>query len=110
MKRALASPRRLRRTAARRRAPLLAAFARSGLWAAAFARQYKLNYTTFCGWRHQRAKARPGFVQVEVAPAPVAPAELVLELGTQARVRIGSASQVALAARLLQTLQACAPC
>jgi hypothetical protein len=48
-----------RRTTGPRRAALLQAFDRSGLSAAAFARQYHLNYTTFCGWRHKRAKANP---------------------------------------------------
>ena len=94
-----------------RRTRLLTAFDRSGLSAAAFARQHGLNYTTFCGWRQRRSKAQPssGFVQVEVA-TPAAPAELVIELGATARIRIHSASQIELAARLLQTLNATASC
>lgn len=60
------------RTDAAQRAQVLVAFDRSGLSAAAFARQQGLNYTTFCGWRQRRAKANPSpaFVQVELAPAP----------------------------------------
>lgn len=105
------SRRRLRRTRADRRAQLLAAFDRSGLSAAAFARQQGLNYTTFCGWRHRRAKAKasPGFVQVELAGAS-APAELVIELTAHARMRISSAGQIELAARLLQALNLATSC
>lgn len=73
---------RARRTDAAQRAELLAAFERSELSAAAFVRQHQINYTTFCGWRQRRAKAKslPAFVQVELAPA-AAPAELVIEVG-----------------------------
>ena len=87
------------------------AFDRSGLSAAVFARQQGLNYTTFCGWRHRRAQAKapPNFVQVEVASAP-APAELVIELSERARLRLTSAGQIELAVRLLQALNASAPC
>ena len=94
-----------------RRAKFLAAFERSGLSAAAFARQQGLNYTTFCGWRHRRAKvkASPGFVQVEL-PSPAVPAELVIELSERVRMRLSSADQIELAARLLQALNAPAPC
>jgi len=78
--------------------------------AAAFARQRKINYTTFCGWRQQRRVAEsPQFVQVEVSPSAVS-AELVIELGPQARLRIGAASQIALAAQLLQSFNGCRPC
>ena len=88
-----------------RRARLLAAFDRSGLSAAAFARRQKLNYTTFCGWRQRRdrAKASPAFVQVELA-SPMPPSELVIEMGA-ARLRLVSVTQLPLAARLLQMLQ-----
>jgi transposase-like protein len=98
------------RTSAAQRAQLLAAFERSGLSAAAFARQHDLHYTTFCGWRQRQGQAAPspGFVQVELPPP--APVELVLELGTGARVRITDAGQIELAARLLQRLNAPTPC
>lgn len=94
-----------------RRAKFLAAFDRSGLSAAAFARQQGLNYTTFCGWRHRRTqtKASSGFVEVELAGVP-AVAELVIELSGGARMRLTSAGQIELAARLLQAFNAPAPC
>ena len=78
--------RRSKHTSIARRAQFLAAFERSGLSAAAFARRQGLNYTTFCGWRQRRdqAKASPGFVQVEL-PTPAAPVELVIELPARAR-------------------------
>ena len=61
----------------------LAAFAEP----AAFARQHKLNYTTFCGWRQRRAKTNssPAFVEIEL-PAVPTPAGLVIELGPAARM------------------------
>jgi len=100
-----------RRTSAERRSQLLAAFDRSGLSAAAFARQQGLNYTTFCGWRHRRAETHPApaFVQVELPSAPV-PAELVIELAAPARMRITSDRQIELAARLLQALNIPSAC
>jgi hypothetical protein len=112
MKTSNGSPRhRARRTRADRRAQLLAAFDRSGLSAAAFTRQHGLNYTTFCGWRQRRAAAKPspGFVQVEL-PAPAALDELVIELNARARMRITAASQIELAACLLQRLNPTASC
>jgi len=98
-----------RRTDAAQREQLLAAFGRSGLSAAEFARRHRLNYTTFCGWRRRRepTKGLPAFVQVEVAPPP-APVELVIEVGAVARIHLQSESQAALAARLLHLLNG--PC
>lgn len=103
--------RRRSRTPATRRTQLLAAFERSGLSAAAFARQHHVRYTTFCNWRQRQGQAKPApdFVQVELPP-PSAPAELVLELGTGVRVRITEAGQIELAARLLKALCARTPC
>jgi len=98
------------RSKAAGRAQLLAAFDRSGLSAADFARQRGVHYTTFCAWRgrHDRAKASPAFVRVELdSPAP--PSELVIEMGA-ARLRLVSAAQLPLAARLLQMLQEGQPC
>jgi transposase-like protein len=102
---------RARRTDAARRAQLLAAFERSGLSAAAFARQHGLRYTTFCGWRQRRTQAKTvsAFVQVELAAAPAA-SGLVLELGDRARLRIESASQLPLAAQLLHHFHLAGPC
>lgn len=96
-----ATPRSSRRTSARQRAKLLTAFDRSGLSAAAFARKHQINYTTFCGWRQRRDKNRaPDFIQVEL-PEPGASGELIVEIGADIRLRIGSADQIALAAALL---------
>lgn len=94
-----------------RRSQLLAQFERSGLSAAVFARRHGLRYSTFCGWRQRQAKAEPvpGFVQVEL-PFFDAPAGLVIELGTFARMRLTDAGSIALAARLLQALCAPTPC
>jgi hypothetical protein len=96
---------RSRRITPSRRAKFLAAFERSGLSAAAFTRQHRLNYTTFCGWRQRRAKIKspPAFVEVEV-PAATAPVELVVELGAQARMRLDSPGQIELATRLIEAL------
>jgi hypothetical protein len=111
MKQTSVSPgRRAARTDAAQRAQLLAAFDRSGLSAAEFASQQRVHYTTFCAWRRQRdqAKTSPAFVQVELA-SPAPSAELVIEIGA-ARLRLGSAAQLPLAARLLQILQEGRPC
>jgi hypothetical protein len=90
---------------------LLTQFDRSGLSAAAFARRHQLTYTTFCGWRKQRArlKSSPAFVQVELTAA-TSPATLLIELGGQARLRISSADQIDLAAQLLRALNTKAAC
>ena len=105
------SRQRRQRTPSRRRAQLLAAFDRSGLSAAAFARQHDIGYTTFCGWRHRRAKTKvsPTFVEVEL-PGPVAAVELLIEVGAHTRLRISSAGQVELAARFLHCFNAQASC
>ncbi len=112
MKRSNGIPRpRRRRTPLARRNELLAAFDRSGLSAAAFAREQGVRYTTFCGWRHRQAK-RPsasGFVEVEL-PAPPAGVELLLELGAAARLRVATPAQLELAARLVHQLNALASC
>ena len=77
--------------------------------AAAFARRHGLHYTTFCGWRQRRSKASPGFVQVELPPAP-GPVELVVELAPHARICITSGDHIDLVARLLQALHTPATC
>lgn len=103
--------RRRPRTNAAQRTELLAAFAASGLSAAAFARRHGLHYTTFCAWRHAQAKARPvvGFAQVELPPSDP-PTELIVELGAGVRLRLTSAAQLELAAGLLHHLRAATPC
>ena len=93
-----------RRTSARQRAKLLSAFDRSGLSAAAFARKHQISYTTFCGWRQRRDKTHvPDFIQVEL-PESSASSELIVEIGADIRLRIGSVNQIALAAALLGRL------
>ena len=106
---------RARRNAAAQRAQLLRAFDRSGLSAAAFARRHQLRYTTFCHWRQRRDRTTvaPSFVQVELPAEPVAAATataLIVELGQGARLRLESPAQIALAAALLQQLNAGRPC
>lgn len=109
-RKSLARPSRSPRTDAAQRAQLVVAFERSGLSAADFSRQHGIHYTTFCAWRRrqERDPTLPGFVQLELATAS-APAELVIEFGT-ARLRLGSAGQVPLAAALLRCLQEGRPC
>ena len=104
-------PPRARRTTAAERTQRLATFERSGLSAAAFARQHALNYTTFCGWRQRQGQADsvPAFVEIELPAAPE-PAELVVEWGAQARLRIRCLGQIPLAVRLLQDLNIATPC
>lgn len=99
------------RTDSVQRAQLLAAFDCSGLSAAAFARKHQIRYTTFCGWRARRSKAgpSPAFVQVELTAAPTVNG-LIVELGGRARLRIESPDQLALAAQLLEHLNAVRPC
>ena len=93
-----------RRTTSSERAKLLSAFDRSGLSAAAFARQHQINYTTFCGWRQRWEKASATeFIEVEM-PEPGVSSELVVEVGAKIRLRISCADQVPLAAELLTRL------
>ena len=102
-----ASPQRRRLTATERER-LLTELDRSGLTAAAFAREHRLTYTTLCHWRRQRARGKSvAFAEVEFAPPPVVE-PLVIEFGSHARVRLSSPAQVELAAHLLQHFQA--PC
>jgi hypothetical protein len=110
MKKSIRSPhRRAPRTDAAQRVQLLAAFDRSELSAAAFARQHGIHYTTFCGWRQRRVKGSPGFVQVEL-PESTPPVELVVELGATARLRLRAGAQIPLAAQLIQSLNPSLSC
>jgi len=99
------------RTSSARRTQLLAAFERSGLSAAAFARQQGIGYTTFCGWRHRRAKTppSPAFVEVELSESAAA-VELWIEVGAHGRLRLTSASQIEWAARFLHRFNALVAC
>ena len=93
------------KTSPRRRGQLLAAFARSGLSAAAFARQHGIVYTTFCSWRRcPPARSSIDFAEVElVRPPSLEP--IVVEWGARARVRLSSHAQLELAAGLLKRLE-----
>ena len=84
----------------------MAAFERSGLSAAAFARQHGIAYTTFCSWRRRRRPAMPtvGFAEVELVRPP-SPEPMVVEWG-RARVRLSSPAQLELAVSLLKGLEA----
>ena len=98
-------------TTPRQRARILAAFDRSGLSAAAFARQRGIKYTTFCFWRQHRDKAKCSVAFTEVdLPAASEPVEVLVELGPQAKVRVSSASQISLVAGLVRELNAPRPC
>ena len=99
------------RVDAQRRAQLLAAFDRSGLSAAAFARREGLNYTTFCGWRHRRAKSKatPVFVEVEL-PGPATVSPVTIDLGNAARLTMTCAGQIGLVAALIQALNPKSAC
>ena len=102
-----ASPQRRRFTATERER-LLTELDRSGLSAAAFARERRLTDTTLCHWRHQRARGkRVAFAEVEIVPPPVVE-PLAIEFGSPARVRLSSPAQVELAANLRKHFQA--PC
>ena len=102
-----ASPHRRRFTATERE-QLLTELDRSGLTAAAFARERQLTYATLCHWRHQRARGkRVAFAGVEIVSPPVVE-PLVIEFGSHARLRLSSPAQVELVATLLKHFQA--PC
>lgn len=98
------------RTSRPQQAALVREFKRSGLSAGAFAREHGLGYSTFYHWlRRARTVTAPAFVEVDLPPAPVTEG-LLLELGPAPRLRLTSVHQIALAARLLQALQAPTPC
>jgi hypothetical protein len=92
-------------TSPSRRRQLLAAFERSGLTAAAFARQQGIVYTTFCAWRRRSAKLAMTFAEVELVK-PITPEAIVVELGSRARVRLSSHAQLDLVTDLLQRWEA----
>jgi len=90
-----------------RRQELLAKFDKSGMSSADFARHHQIAYSTFCAWRHRRPKGQPrmGFVELDVVPREELGESIVIELSSQARLRLSSAAQVPLAVELLQHLQ-----
>lgn len=114
------------------RVALLDEFERGGLSGTQFARAAGINYQTFAGWMQQRRRARgdyaprqhradaPAAVRLVEAvfaaaptaqpappgPATVAAATLEVLLPGGAKVMVGNAQQVALAAQLLKALVA----
>lgn len=94
-----------------RRTRLIEEFERSEMTAVAFARRHRVNYTTFCGWlyRHRRQDDLPAFVEVEVLGQPSG-GGLVIELGSQARVRLEEEAQVPLLARLIKACNSTGAC
>ena len=95
-----------------RRSQLVAEYEHSGLSIADFARKHDLRYQTFYAWLAQRAgkppraaKPKVCFAEVELEPAGMSE-PIVVELGGQARMRLSSAQQLGLAARLLKELEA----
>ena len=88
------------------RRQLLAEYERSGLSIAAFARKEGIRYQTFYAWvAKNSSKSKVCFAEVELeAPASAEP--IVIEVGRYGRVRLNSANQVGLAARLLKELEA----
>jgi hypothetical protein len=96
-----------------RREALLDEFERGGTPAAEFARLVGIKYPTFASWVQQRRRARAaGGVGPAVAPVrwmeallgAGAPAALCVQLPSGARMEIGDAGAVPLAAQLLRAL------
>jgi transposase-like protein len=89
------------------RKELLAAFERSGLSAAAFARHYGINYTTFCYWRRQAASLatseHPRLVEV-LQDAPENPV-VEIQLGALCRIHVSHRDQAKLTAAIIRELE-----
>jgi hypothetical protein len=93
-----------------RRTRLIEEFEQSEMTAVAFARRHRLNYTTFCGWLHRHRRAdQPAFVEVEVL-GQTGGEGLVVELGSQARVRLEEEAQVPLLASLIKACNSTGAC
>lgn len=100
------------RTSVLRRRELLAEYESSGLSIADFVRKQGIRYSTFYAWLAQ-SEAKPQsalkpkvcFAEIEVEPTGSSE-PIVIELGQHARMRLSSAQQVGLAARLLKELEA----
>jgi transposase-like protein len=106
---------RVRRSAGQR-AEILAAFERSGVSAAEFARLVGVKYPTLAGWLHWRGRPRgevgprsaPAVRFLEAAVPPVAvPAPVELELPGHVKLRLTEPAQVPLVVALLRGLASC---
>lgn len=89
---------------------ILEEFERSGVSGAEFARRSGLKYSTLAGWRHRHGRShRPGRlrpVRLLEAVLPTAPlSALPVLLPGGARLEIGCAAQLPLAAALLRELE-----
>lgn len=112
------------RTPPARREEILAEFEHSGLSGARFARLHGINYQTFMAWRRKRPTApdrmgelaaRLGLREVEVGAAVPGEgtAALEIEIGGSVRLRVATARQADLAARIIGNLRgalSCQPC
>ena len=87
-----------------RRVELVAAFKRSGLTQAEFARRECIRYTTFCSWMQQSRRVRRTplrFAEVKI-PAAASSAALEVRLTDGTVVRGASAPDVAAVVRALK--------
>ena len=90
---------------------MLDAFESSSMSGAQFAKKYGLVYPTFASWVKKRRESRAGLEMASPSPDFVeldlsGPErdKLTVELPHGARIKIGDASQVQLAAALIKTL------
>jgi transposase-like protein len=95
-----------RLTTAERRSELVAAYRRSGLTMAAFARREGLRYSTFAGWvltggRRRAPAVRFAQVRLPQLP-PIAPAGLEVSLPHGTLLRGGSTVELAALVRALR--------
>jgi len=100
-----------RRLSREHKEALLDAFESSSMSGAQFAKKYGLVYPTFASWVKKRRESRAGLEMATPSPDFVeldlsSPDRntLTIELPQGMRIKIGDASQVQLAAALIQTL------
>lgn len=99
------------RTTREQRRVILAGFERSGMSAAEFARQTGLKYSTFAVWvqrcrRTKRPARKPPVRLLEaVLTSATTASALTVRLPGGARLEIGEASQIPLAAALVHALE-----
>lgn len=99
------------RTSKEQRRVILARFEESGLSVSQFAQRTGLRYSTFAAWvqryrRIKRPERKPAMRLLEAVVAPATPAAgLQVHLPNGARLEIGDASQIPLAAALIVALE-----